>query len=624
MPRNVTSALAEPAAAAASSPPRSVRAARAYRIVEAVLLAVAAVFYALHFVHLKADFPNHSPWPDWAKFTDEGWYGSAAIRHYQLGHWNLPGDFNPAAALPVWPLLEMAVFRFTGVSLAAARALTVVVFGFILLLCYLLLKRWAVSQNVAANENENFTVAASRTSLAPAIAVLLLAVSPFYFAFSRLAILEPMLTLLALKGLMLAQYAGAASIAAWRDRKDKRGEPAESHATTRSRGRAVFWSAALGLLLPVIVLTKTTGLFLFPAVLWMLWAACGYRLRVFLRSAGIVAAVAAASWGGYMLLFIRPHYLLGYRYLFAANGYTGITAATAWPVMQDTFLGGGFLGATIFWLGVLAVLASLATIAARRFRGDPLTVSLLLWIFFYAAFLAYHDNLSPRYYQVLGVPLVMLIAMVFDRLWSVAMRPAAMRATPARAANPADRLLLRLIAGVCGAAIAFAAVRGAALTVYFVRHPEYTFLSAVNQIRDAVERERAQDLAQGLPPHPEMVLSISGASLSLMTGLPSICDDFGTMTLPDRLAAYKPGWFATWNDVEDDKMEALVPMYSLVRVGAYPALDDPDRNLLILYRLDPLESPGQAPPPHRRRSLSVPRRLQTKVGEQPTAKQLQH
>ena len=36
-------------------------------------------------------------------------------------------------------------------------------------------------------------------------------------------------------------------------------------------------------------------------------------------------------------------------------------------------------------------------------------------------------------------------------------------------------------------------------------------------------------------------------------------------------------------------MEALAPMYRLVRVAAVPALDDPERNLLILYRLDPVE-----------------------------------
>src|SRR5580704_11646597 len=100
----------------------------ATRVLQWLLLAVAAVFLVLHFLHLNADFPNDSPWMDWAKYTDEGWYGDAAIRHYITGHWYWKGDFNPAVALPVWPALEWIVFRFSGVSVAAARALTVVVF----------------------------------------------------------------------------------------------------------------------------------------------------------------------------------------------------------------------------------------------------------------------------------------------------------------------------------------------------------------------------------------------------------------------------------------------------------------------------------------------------------------
>ena len=60
---------------------------------------------------------------DWSKYTDEGWYGDAAIRHFLRGHWHVPGDFNPAAALPVWPLLESVVFRFTGVNLIVAAGL---------------------------------------------------------------------------------------------------------------------------------------------------------------------------------------------------------------------------------------------------------------------------------------------------------------------------------------------------------------------------------------------------------------------------------------------------------------------------------------------------------------------
>ena len=112
-----TSTLAEQATAVPPIPPaKRTGAARIARTVEIALLLIAAAFFALHFVHLRADFPNHSPWMDWAKYTDEGWYGDAAIRHYQLGHWYVPGDFNPAAALPVWPLLELALFRVTGVS----------------------------------------------------------------------------------------------------------------------------------------------------------------------------------------------------------------------------------------------------------------------------------------------------------------------------------------------------------------------------------------------------------------------------------------------------------------------------------------------------------------------------
>src|SRR6202049_2887919 len=106
-------------------PPRILKAA------EAGFLLLAALFLALHAVHLSADFPNHSPWMDWSKYTDEGWYGDGAIRHFQRGHWYVPGDFNPAAALPLWPLLEALLFKFSGVSLAAARALAVTVFALI-------------------------------------------------------------------------------------------------------------------------------------------------------------------------------------------------------------------------------------------------------------------------------------------------------------------------------------------------------------------------------------------------------------------------------------------------------------------------------------------------------------
>ena len=76
----------------------------AERWLHTIFLSLALVLCLLRFAYLRADFPNHSPWMiDQAKFTDEGWWASAAVRHFLIGHWQVAGDYNPAVAVPVWP-----------------------------------------------------------------------------------------------------------------------------------------------------------------------------------------------------------------------------------------------------------------------------------------------------------------------------------------------------------------------------------------------------------------------------------------------------------------------------------------------------------------------------------------
>jgi hypothetical protein len=513
-------------------------------------MVAAAGFFGLHFLHLGADFPNHSPWMDWSKYTDEGWYGDAAIRHIQLGQWNVPGDFNPAAALPVWPMLEYVVFRVAGVGLVAARALTVSVFGGILLAAYFLLRRFS-----------------GKDALSPAVAVVLLAVSPFCYAFTRLAILEPLLILLGLLALLVASCAGR-------------------------------WSSAIGLgvLLPVMVLTKTTAIFLLPSIAWMLWATSGYRVREFLRVAVPAAGIAAGLWGIYFALVVRPLYLEDYRYLFSANAYTGMTRENAWSVIEATVRDGMWMGKAIYPLALVALVVAL--VGCRRYFRNPLVPSLMLWASGYAGFLAYHNNLQPRYYLVIAVVLTMLVAIVGEE--------------SLRAFGAAKGMAFRV--GALAAVVAMVSA-DARQTVEYVRTPTYCFEQAARELRDVVEADDTRNKG-----HSPLLLSISGSDISLMTGLPSICDDFGTMTLEERAAAYRPGWYATWNEVEDDKMDALSPLFHLVRVAAFQVFDDPERNLLILYRLDP----PQVEAPRKRRRKSVPKRLQTKIGQQPSAEQLEH
>ena len=534
------------------------------RVLEFCLLGAAAIFLILHGVHLRADFPNHSPWMDWAKYTDEGWYGDAAIRHFQRGDWYVPGDFNPAAALPVWPLLEAAVFRFTGVNVVAARALTVGILGLILLTVYLLVRRWrTASEPLAA------------PSLAPAAAVLLLAVSPFVYVFSRMAILEPLLILLTLLALVAASYlVPPGEQAGW----VKRNVPA----------------IALGLLLPLMVLTKTTAIFLLPSIAWIVFALSGYKIRSAMKMVLPAGILAVVVWAGYYGLVVRPHFLSDYEYLFSANGYTGITSTNAVGVLRDTFLDGMWLGNIVYPLAMVSALIALC-IRPRLLR-NPLLPALLLWIAGYLTFIAYHDNLQPRYYLVIVVPVTLLAVIVFESLWR-------RRGSISSLYSPG--------ALVFAAALLLVVATDARQTLGYVRHPEYTFASAANRIHDIVASQRS---------HNPLVLSISGSDLSLMTGLPSICDDFGTQDLSERVKSYHPGWYVAWNQVDDDKMDALTPIYHLQRVASFPAMDDPERNLLILYRLDPVEKG----PPLRSRPRTIPQFLRTRFGQQANPVQLQH
>ncbi len=554
------------------------------RALQILMLLLAGFFFALHAVHLAADFPNFSPWMDWSKYTDEGWYGDAAIRHFQRGRWYVPGDFNPAAALPAWPLLEAIVFRFTGVSLLAARGLTVAVFGGILLASWSLLRRWNVNPRSAVPPSAQSRDAA----LTPALAVLLLAVSPFCFVFTRLAILEPLLVFFTLLALLAASAVKLPQPSAAGQRR---------LFAAALRGN-LYPLVALGILLPAMVLTKTTALFLMPAVGWLLFAVAAYRIAPFLRIAIPVAMLGASLWLTYFLLLIRPHFLLDYRYLFSANAYTGITRENFFSVLSDTLTDGMWIGPLVYPLALAAVL--LAVFHVRRLRAYPLIVALLLWAFGYTAFLAYHANLQPRYYLVVAVPLTLLVPCVVSQIVLPYWKKAA-----------SYRLATIALAGVF-AIVIFTSARQ---TLHFVRHPEYTLVDAAREIHKYIAADLEKD-----PRHNPLVLSISGSDLSLITGLPSICDDFGTLELDDRVKRYRPGWYVAWNQIDDDKMDAMTPLFRVQRVAAFPAMDDPDRNLMILYRLDPSVP---TTPRHRRRK-PTPHSLQTKVGQQPSTNQLEH
>jgi len=532
----------------------------------ALWLVFIGCFALLHALHLSADFPNHTPWfMDWAKYTDEGWYGNAAIRAHLFGNWYLPGDFNPAPAVPVWPILEWVLFFFTGVTVQAARGLAVGFFFCNLILSYLLLRttgrRWMAF-----------------------LALTLIVTSPFLYCFSRLAILEPMLIAFTLAALNLAVR------------------------LPRLR-RPVAASVAIGLLFALMMLTKTTAVFLLPALGWAILLPLWDNRKLAVRCALAAAGVFAAAFGLWMALVIHFGLFADYKYLFFVNKYVK-PKEFYWPLLSFwwSFHGGLWVGHILIPLAGLVTLGAIlaGTSLAWRNAGtpadrsssvgwnawaskllmDPVFGSSILAVAGYILFMTYQNHPQPRYFAVVA----------FFSFFVVAQGAEALLGQASQANGIWPRRLGWAVAALAVVAAAFNGLQ----TLSYAAHPEYTFVDA------------AQQLTQYIDAHPNgkrLLVSISGDQITLVTHLPALCDDFGTPSpaypdLVSKLAQYQPGWWATWNDIDPGTLEDIHTHFSLEQVASFRAFDDPERNVLVLFKLHPLpggkvRSPGE-------QSLQVP------------------
>jgi len=512
-----------------------------------------AYFALLHAWHLRADFPNGSPWLcDWAKFTDEGWYGNAAIRAHLFGNWYMAGDFNPAVAVPVWPFLEWLLFFFTGVTIEAARGLAVACFFLNLVLSYLLLRGRGVS---------------SRSPRWIALlGVTLVVTSPFLYCFSRLAILEPLQITLTLAALILA-------------------------VRLPQRRRPVLGSIGIGLLFALIVLTKTTGLFLFPAVLWAMVVPLWEKRKLALRCALVMACATGAAFGVWMALIAGFGLLGDYRYYFFVNTYEKPTEFY-WPLLSFWWSFHGLLWvdhSLILLAGAVVLAAAIAVRSAwgRKLWRDPLFGASLWAVAGYVLFMTLQNHPQPRYFAVPAFFCFFAVVLGAEALLNLAGQQ-----------NPSGRPNLTRGLGwaVVVLAAAAACVHGAQ-TIRYAAHPEYTWANAATQ------------LALYMDTHPNgkrLLNSISGDEITLLTQIPSLCDDFGTEDLAPKLAAYQPGWYATWDDLDPGTLEDLHNIYSLEQVASFPAFDDPDRNLLVLFKLHPLPHGQMRDPGDQNLKIALP------------------
>jgi 4-amino-4-deoxy-L-arabinose transferase-like glycosyltransferase len=476
-----------------------------------VLLFLALVLCLVRLAYLRADFPNHSPWMiDQAKFTDEGWWANAAVRHFLVGHWQVPGDYNPAVAVPVWPVLLATVFHFTGVSIVAARAVNVFFSIATVGLVYLLVRRYAAETTAA-------------------LAALLLAASPFAFAFSRLATLDTMVVFEFCLLLWIASYANP---------------------------RRIWLTILLGILISILLLTKTTAVVLMPAVLWLLWMA---TQKGFLQGILVVGAVAGAGIGIYLSIVLRSRYADDYRYFFYINAMPNVEwASTVSYLLQ--FLRHGLWIDRILYPAALAVLLLSLAWLQQLWRNPLFTAS---WIAFAGGvvyILRRQDDYAPRYFLVMLVPLILIVVLALQEL----------------------KIRTRSLASLLAVTLALAVVLNMAQVLGFLSHRQYQFSSAAVSIKAIVDAD---------PKAHQLLLGTSGDQLSLMTGVPAINDEYSSESLGQKVSLYQPGWYVGWNELDDDIVASL-SAFRLDKVASFRVFDHDDRDLLTLYRMVPVKPFG--------------------------------
>ena len=514
----------------------------------AILLFVCAIA-ALRFVHLEADFPNDSIWAiDQAKFTDEGWWAGAAVAHALTGHWYVPGDYNPAVALPVWPLLLSAVFHFTGVSVIAARALNVAISLATLGLVFVLVERHT----------------RSGSGLPPLAAVLLLALSPFAFVFSRLAILDSLVIFEFCLSLLVASFATS---------------------------RRIWPLAALSALISLMLLTKTTSAVLIPSVFWLAWSAMGRKAAASLRVALAVAIVPAALTRGYAALVSAMGYGADYKYFFSRNALDDFD----WRQSLDTLIE---LARNCLWIDrvlypvVFAILV-LTLVWKRKLWSNALFAASWLALAGQASFIfRLQDDYAPRYFLVMLAPIVWIVAVTLDEVLAypkaipIPPNPEAGRSEPAppsESRHPNKSLAglnpfwnpNSITAVLLLSAMAASAIINGIMIEQFVAHPERQFYDAANSIRKIIRSDLEQN---------QVISGVSGTQISLMTGIPCINDAHGPQETARRAAKDQPGWFLAWTDLSSDAI-ARFSAFRLEEVAAYPVFDDPGRTPLILFKM---------------------------------------
>lgn len=479
-----------------------------------ILLALTIGLLALRFVHLRADFPAYHLYSqEGAQFSDEGFYTSAALSHFTLGRSYIPGGWNPGVFMPVWPLMMFLLFHFTGISVEAARSLAVLCTWGSALLVYGIARQY-------------------RSASFALISTFLFAANALGFFYSRLAILEPAFVLLLLLAIYLAGKVG-----------------------TRGYGMAVV----VGVVFTTMTLTKTTGPFVLPAVLYPIWAnnrqnrSSAWRL-VATTAITLILLLSGAKF------FWAHHYLEDSRMILGMNPLWQLKNSP--PRLVRFFWRGTWVDPVLFPLALAGFIAALGKL--RSLWRDTLFTTAFLWETGYAAFIVFHYDGPPRYFVALIAPTIWLALIFLEWLWD----------------------LQKKAAVILTACIGISVIWNLAMIGNYLIHPRYKLVEAAQGIRRTVETHNSA-------PYKPLLIGRGADEISLLSGGLPTMDSDGAMPLAEKLDVYRPGWFVDWSGDVPLRMATVATKRDLKAREQFSIVRKSRFATVTLYQLFPRHKASQ-------------------------------
>ena len=254
-----------------------------------------------------------------------------------------------------------------------------------------------------------------------------------------------------------------------------------------------------------------------------------------------------------------------------------------WPLISFwwSFHGGLWIDHILIplaWL-VAAGVAITCRKWGRRLLLDPVFGSSVLAVAGCILFMTVQNHPQPRYFAVAAFFFFFMVAQGAHALLG--------------SNDDAGRLLHRergffrgpasalgwLLLGIASVAVG---INGAA-TLNYGLHPEYTFANAAERLTRYIDEH---------PNGKRLLVCDSGDEITLVTHMPALNDLYidPSGPIPDlatKLGYYQPGWYASWNTLDPGMLEDIHTRYSVEQVARFRAYDDPERNVLVLFKLHP-------------------------------------